>query len=392
MRQFDPKIVDLILSAQGNAAIEKAKGLNLKSVSEIARFKESVPKELASAVIELLKTREKAKTKFTLADKMLFDPEGYEQSSPEIISTYKADHIRNKVGNTTVLDLCCGIGADTIGLAKKGKVIAIDCNLARIKMARHNAKVYNVEHNIQFVCADIKDIIDDKSLPYAIHIDPDQRKDKRRSKDLKDISPSIEYISRIINNTTIGVAVKLSPAMDINSIPWQGQIEIISLDGECKQMIIWTGGFYTTGRKATILPHRVSIDDRIPPSYDVRDICSFIYEPDPAVSRLKLIPNLAGLLKLSFLAPGQVLLTSEEYIKSPFVKSYRVLELMPHRLDNLKKYFKSRKAIVSIKPKGVKIDTDKLSRLLSTAKSKETLYCFIARLEKKLIAIIAEKV
>ena len=57
------------------------------------------------------------------------------------------------LGCDSVLDACCGCGGNAISFAQSGlQVDAVDNNAKRLAMARHNAKIYGVEAQIDFVC------------------------------------------------------------------------------------------------------------------------------------------------------------------------------------------------------------------------------------------------
>ena len=61
------------------------------------------------------------------------------------------DHSRPYV----VLDAFCGCGGNSIAFARAGfRVLAVDLDQQRLEMARHNAVVYEVDHLIEFICAD----------------------------------------------------------------------------------------------------------------------------------------------------------------------------------------------------------------------------------------------
>jgi trimethylguanosine synthase len=61
-----------------------------------------------------------------------------------------------KCGNRgIVLDAFCGTGGNSIQYAKTGNfVIGIDIDPIKIECAKHNAKIYGVESNIEFICGD----------------------------------------------------------------------------------------------------------------------------------------------------------------------------------------------------------------------------------------------
>lgn len=56
-----------------------------------------------------------------------------------------------KVDGRRVLDAFCGAGGNAIAFARRGaKVVAMDTDARRLSMAKHNAKVYGVSHQIEF--------------------------------------------------------------------------------------------------------------------------------------------------------------------------------------------------------------------------------------------------
>ena len=83
--------------------------------------------------------------------------ESWYSITPEKISISIAQKIqRNIPGKScTILDGFCGVGGNTIQLAKLfSKVFAIDINAKRIEAAKHNAKLYGVEDKIEFIIGD----------------------------------------------------------------------------------------------------------------------------------------------------------------------------------------------------------------------------------------------
>ncbi|XP_068618347.1 trimethylguanosine synthase isoform X2 [Battus philenor] len=79
------------------------------------------------------------------------DRESWFSVTPENV----AWHIASKFAFDTVVDAFCGAGGNTIQFARTcKKVIAIDIDPSKIEMAKHNASVYGVEENIEFVVGD----------------------------------------------------------------------------------------------------------------------------------------------------------------------------------------------------------------------------------------------
>ena len=69
------------------------------------------------------------------AQEMFFDRDGYEMATRAEAAAYRADRLSH-CGE--ILDLCRGIGGDSMFLAQKAKVTAVDLSRTRIEMARIN--------------------------------------------------------------------------------------------------------------------------------------------------------------------------------------------------------------------------------------------------------------
>lgn len=63
--------------------------------------------------------------------------------------------VAGRMSCDVAVDAMCGVGGNAVQLAGTcGQVIAYDTNLERLLLARHNAAIYGVERNVDFVCAD----------------------------------------------------------------------------------------------------------------------------------------------------------------------------------------------------------------------------------------------
>jgi trimethylguanosine synthase len=99
------------------------------------------------------------------------DRVGWFSATPERIAAHQADRIWASVlaarsdsasGSTLVLvDAFAGVGGNAIQFALRGaalpcavRVVAVECDAARLRLAQLNAAVYGVAHLIDFVCAD----------------------------------------------------------------------------------------------------------------------------------------------------------------------------------------------------------------------------------------------
>ncbi|NLE29605.1 MAG: class I SAM-dependent methyltransferase [Phycisphaerae bacterium] len=382
---FTCEILDFLTSSAGAEVLTLARDLDIYNPGDAMKLRKHCTPEQARAVLELTELRKRARDKFTLADSMFFDRVGYEQSSSQILAEYKARRIASNYTGERILDLCCGIGGDTIALAGVGPVLAVDFSPVRIKMTQMNLKLHSLADRCEFQCSDLNQLDLQGEL---FHIDPDRRVLKQaRTVSIDEISPSKEYIDRLISKIPHG-AIKLSPATDFSNLPWPGELELISHKGQCRQLIVWTGRYAHAKLRATTLPSGETIDDTMPQRLEISEIGKYLYDPDPAITRLRLLPQLAGLMELDFIAPGQIVLTSNQLIANPLARAYRVEEVLPYHETKIKKLFRSRPTgPVTVKPRGADVKVDQLSKQLS-GKSAPEKHLFLLRLDKKIQAVI----
>lgn len=89
---------------------------------------------------------------FSLYDKgCLLDRVGWYSVTPELIANQIAERCRCN----TIVDAFCGVGGNAIAFAQTcERVIAIDNDETRLRLARHNAAIYGVADRIEFVLGD----------------------------------------------------------------------------------------------------------------------------------------------------------------------------------------------------------------------------------------------
>ncbi|GMK55416.1 hypothetical protein CspeluHIS016_0204720 [Cutaneotrichosporon spelunceum] len=82
---------------------------------------------------------------------LLLDDTGWFSVTPSEI----AEHIAERCRSDVILDAFCGIGGNAIAFARTcERVIAMDNDITRLSLARHNALHYGVADRIEFVLAD----------------------------------------------------------------------------------------------------------------------------------------------------------------------------------------------------------------------------------------------
>ncbi|XP_048142807.1 trimethylguanosine synthase isoform X1 [Corvus hawaiiensis] len=83
------------------------------------------------------------------------DREGWFSVTPEKIAEHIAVRVSQSFNCDIIVDAFCGVGGNAIQFALTSKrVIAVDIDPEKLRLARHNAEVYGVAEHIDFLCGD----------------------------------------------------------------------------------------------------------------------------------------------------------------------------------------------------------------------------------------------
>jgi len=327
--------ITYIQSPEGQALLQQASNTEGDELTVLTQLRKTHPPDHCRTVVHLINLRKRAQAKFTKANHMVFDREGLEQSSGEVIAQYRA---KRYASYSQIADLCCGIGGDAIPLAQNANVITADMNPNRLAITRHNAHMYNVAHNIHPICTDVSQWIPPCD---AIFMDPGRRQDNRRLYALSDYHPpvNLEHLQTVTPN----MGIKVAPGLPESDIPPHCEIEFISESGNCKEAVLWFGQLKSnTQRRATLLPAGHTLIQKPTSPAEVQAPGAYIAEPDNAVVRAHLIDQLAHDLNAWKLSSDVAYLSADHPIQSPFVTCYTVQEVLPFNLKRLQKYLSSR--------------------------------------------------
>jgi hypothetical protein len=95
------------------------------------------------------------------------------------------------------------------------------------------------------------------------------------------------------------------------------------------------------------------------------DLGDFLYDPDGAVIRAVLVPAVAAGVGGRLVDRKIAYVTSEESFRTPFARSYRVLEELPYREKQLRAALRARGiGTLTIKKRGVDISPEQLRKRL----------------------------
>jgi hypothetical protein len=328
-----------LLTAPGQHALAAAAELRPSEetfLSALTTLQKHVDAPLAKAALETVILRARATAKFSRAEAMYFIREALEQASGEMVSMYRAGRYAHF---ERVLDVCCGLGGDAIGLSAVAAVTAVDVDELRLAMARVNVAVYG--RTAEFVRADVTTT----PLPpaRALWFDPARRTAGRRAFSVRDYAPPLALVHGWLRSTP-ALGVKLSPGVDLTELRgYDAEIEFVSVEGDLKECVLWFGPLRTeTKRRATLLPGPNSLIPNhqlpIPPTSPK----AFLYEPDPAILRAGLVTTLAAQLDAQQLDPDIAYLTSDARTPTPFARAYVIEAAFPFQLKRLREYLRAR--------------------------------------------------
>ncbi len=370
-----------ILHAHASSDISTA-----NTLAVIAELRQSLSMQEAAAIVTTLRLRHKAEDKFPhIANAMLFTEAGLQQASHPLIRNYRAALIKSG----SVLDLCCGIGSDSLTFAASGKrVLGLDIDAVRIAVARHNAEI--MSSPADFKIADVR-----RPLPAGydcLFFDPARRDAQGRR---------IHHVERYIPPLSLArswrvreICVKLSPAVDLRQIEaYGGRVEFISVKGQLTEALLWLNS-PVARPTATLLTgtemHHLQYDQES--KVEITAPAAWLLEPDPAVLRAGLVQHLAADLNATMMDETIAYLTLDDRLETPWGRYWKVLDWMPFQLKRLRRYLVERGVgRVTVKKRGFPLAPEELIRLLRLRDGGDSRVLVMTRHRGAPIAIICEE-
>lgn len=341
---------------------------------------------LVRGAFALCELRRRGTAKFSRAAQMWFDRQGLEQATSESVARHKA---RRFSGN--VLDLCSGIGGDCLALAQNCNVTAVDSNPVAGLRTQWNAEAYGVESRVTIECRDVTTV---DSRTALVHIDPDRRAQAGgRAVRVEDYVPGLDFLQRLARDGR-GGAIKLSPASNFGGKFRDVEIELVSLDGECKEATVWFGELRgQQSWRATVLPSGETVAaEPLEFAADLSTPLQYVFDPDPAVVRAGLVDAVAARLGLDRLDPAEEYLTGAEPTRSGFVQSFEVLAELPNNASEIRKFFRGAEfGQVEIKCRHIPIEAESIRRRLPLSGHQSGVLIF-ARVAGKARALVCRRI
>lgn len=264
------------------------------------------------------------------------DKDGIRFATPKIVAQYRAKRLKC----STLADISCGIGGQTIFFAKECDfVYAVEIDPKKIEYARKNCELHGLD-NVEFICGDAlsPDVIEQIPKVDVIFSDPARpaKEDKRK---VTSLEPGIPNVMAAYSGKTDNFVFEAPPQMSPERIPFDCEREYLSLNGQLNRLTLYFGNLKRCERSAVSLPNDAYISSTNA-TYDIKEtqnIKMYAYEPQPSVIKAEMLSQLVAFLKNDVdnvdidvfnIDKKRLLLTSDTRFKNGMLKNnYSVLQV-----------------------------------------------------------------
>jgi len=304
-----------------------------------------VSDEDVDGILDDVHYRTKGRDKFPRASKMKFTRDGLAMATGKAVAEYRTWKIRAQLGSVRkALDACAGIGGDTIAMALRWPVVAVETDPEIIEVFRHNIEVYGLQDKVEVVQGDITKLVNDEGFKSrlgeldVIFFDPSRRGEGGRTVKTEEYIPPLSFLDELLKLCP-HLCVKISPGTDLDRIKYDCDIEVISNRGEVKEVVLWFGKLKLDQDKKTVLatklPEKVTMERDATPRIKITQLKKYLHEPDPAYIKARLIDTLAQHYELTQVHPKIAYLTGDEWLRTPLLKTYEVLRVTGTEQDEI---------------------------------------------------------
>ena len=268
-------------------------------------------------------------------------------------------HVARFAGDDPVLDVGCSVGGDLAALAAVAPAVGLDLDLARLLLARANT-------GSPVVQGDALDL-DPRGLVFC---DPARRSGGRRGFDPASWSPPL---STVLGWSCRGLGVKVAPGIEHDALPDDVEVELVSLDGDVKEALLWRGSLRSGAhRSATLLPSGDTLVGHDAPVPSVAAPGAFLLEPDGAVIRAHLVAEVCALVDGWLLDSTIAYVSAAAPVPTPFGRWYAVDEVIPFSLKGVQQAVRARDVgTLVVKKRGTAVEPEQLRRRLKLTGSTE---------------------
>lgn len=331
------------------------------SLAAATRLRKHFDADLAAEALGQAVLRRKARAKFGEgADELFFTPHGLEQATRPEVADWRARRLV-AAGTTRVVDLGCGIGADSMACLRAGiDVTAVELDPTTADHARAN-----LGPGAQVITGDAvalaPELLVGADEHTCVFIDPARRTDAGRTWRVDQFTPPWTFVLDLLTGPHSAVG-KLGPGVPREILPEGVGCDFVSHAGDVVEASLWRLPGSPSGHRAVLLPgeHVIASTGEVLP---VGPAGAWLHEPDGAVIRARALDAIDPRMRL--LDPETAYLTSDEAITSPFLTSFRIIDEMDAGEKTLRAWVRAHDiGTLEIKKRGVDLDPAELRRRL----------------------------
>lgn len=325
--------------------------------------------------------RARARAKFERADEMLFTRSGLEMATAKTVAEYHASLFPIGV---VVADLTCGIGGDTIALAKRGPVIAFDRDAVSAECCRHNLEVYGLDGDVRNDVADVSSLLDAGVRHFFL--DPARRNESGRVRSLSRYEPDPAQMADLLGRADLAL-VKLSPMLTYEELSRLSRdVTFVSNQWECCESLVRLGSV-SGPRQCAVSAETGEALDFSSEDWECEAPDSFVFEADPAATKAHAL----GGLGLSTLGTAYGFLTGPDLIDSVWLRSFRTHWHGSFRLSAVQEALNQLGAkLDSVKVRKVDVDPIKVKKSMKPG-GDALLTLLVYPHEKRILAVLMER-
>jgi SAM-dependent methyltransferase len=379
-------------SAEGSAALVTAAGLvddDPLAGADAMRAAGFDP-ELAAGALTQARLRRRAEAKFGPdAGRLFFTRPGLEQATRSVVADRRAARLV-AAGVFRIADLGCGIGADTIALARAGlRVLAVEADPATAAIAQSNVDALGLPATV--VCADATDV--DLSDVDAVFCDPARRDTVRAGRvfDPKAYSPPWSFVVGLADRIAATV-IKSAPGLDHANIPAGAEAEWVSVDHDLVECALWFGPLATVPRRASLLTGGTGVELTGSGVAQARlgPVGRYLTDPDPAIVRAYLLAEFVESVDGVLADPHIAYVFTDRPTSGPYGHCFEIIEALPFALKQLRAALRERGVgKLEILKRGLAVDPARLRRELRLT-GPHSASLILARLGGRPVALLGQ--